>query len=139
MTYSAVRAIAIGVLLVLVTGCGGGGGSGGDGGPGLTNGAAIPLPDIERSTQKTLTRENTQQALLLASNLAAFIDNSAPYPSLTDMHGDPASGKPLQGQKLRGDTRVVLAAVDVSHEVCLSGQATGEELSSTKVDGAGRD
>jgi len=132
----AVRGFAMGILLVAITGCGGGGGSGGGSAkpaPLDDSNASVLLPNIEHATEKTLTRDNAWQALMLASNFAGIIDSLAPYPSLADLRGDTASSKTRVGYKLHSGVQVARATVDVSDDVCISGQAIGEQLSATKV------
>jgi len=126
MKYAgAVRGVAVGCVLVVVTACGGGGGSGGDG----DGRPDVPLPNISTAHQKALTPDNSKQAINLALNTISFVqEGTIPAPASVDFYADSFVDPNVFSKASRkmSALRAAVKTVDVSDQICLSGSATAD-------------
>ena len=124
-------AIAFGVFVAILTGCGGGGGGSDSTEVERRWRPDVSLPDTSIATQKALTPDNSKQALILALNSISFIEDSdIPALPVVDFYANSFSfSNDLQAlsrvtQNVQPEVRsgqVKTQTVDVSHEVCYTG------------------
>jgi len=130
LNAGAVRVVAMGILVAVLTACGGGGSGGGSGG-GLTPRPDVSLPDLSTAAQKSLTPDNAKQALILALRAIKFVEAGiVPVPAAVDLYADSFEGSPgstkLSTIKHAG-RQISTKIYDESEQFCVSGSAKLED------------